>query len=106
MKCNTRVVWRDARRKGSGKPYRKAIRWYHSGFPDATIPVEERAVMEVCDGAIVATINARDEPEWGGSYATLEIAYKCHTCGASAFPHLPSNSEQISKLVTAAIALM
>lgn len=100
MKCNTLVLWRDARRKGSGKPYRKAVRWYHSAFPPEAIPESERADLVKCEGTISATVAAVNEAEWGGCYAALEIAYKCDTCGASAFPHLPNDAASLSVALT------
>jgi hypothetical protein len=105
MKCGTRVLYRDARRRGNGAPYRKAVRWYHSAFPETGIPDAEKPLLEICDGKIIATVAAVNEPDWGGTYANLEIAYKCETCGAQHFDHLPSNSDQLSKFVTDAIAL-
>lgn len=106
MKCGTWVLWRDARRKGSGKPYRKAIRWYHSDFPRQNVPEEEAKDIVICDGDVTVSIRAFDEPDWGGTTATLEIAYKCSTCGAVIFPHLPQNAEQLSEFVTKAVAAL
>lgn len=103
MKCETRVLYRPARHKGSGKPYQKAIRWYHSAVESTQIPLIEQPDLVVCQGKIAATVRAYDEPDWGGSYATLEVAYKCDTCGASVFPHLPTTAEALSEFVTRAI---
>jgi len=57
-----------------------------------------------CAGEIIATVEAVDEPDWGCSYASLEINYKCNKCGIQHFPELPHDSESLSKLVTEAIA--
>lgn len=111
MKCGTMVLWREARKRGSGEPYRKAVRWYHSGLTagdpaSGFIPEAEWTLLERCDGPITATIQAREEPEWGGSYAALEIAYSCKKCGAKIFPHLPQDAESLSKFVTEAIGAL
>ena len=106
MKCRTRVLWRDARRKGNGEPYRKAVGHYYPGFPIDSIQHGTVGRLEVCEGRIVATVAAHDEPEWGGSRAVLEIAYKCDVCGATTFPDLPDSPEKLSEFVTRAIALI
>jgi hypothetical protein len=103
MTCNTRVLWQERKRRGSGAPYQKAVRWYHSGFAPEAIPEAERDQLVVCDGPVVATIAAVDEPDYGGTYAVLEIGYKCGKCGASVFPHLPQDAESLSRFVTDAI---
>ena len=110
MKCGTQVLWVSARKKGSGTPYRKAIRWYHSDFNSMENPIEleyikkSSGTLDICDGTITVSISADDEPDWGGHYAALNISYKCDKCGGTIFPHLPQNAKQLTAFVQDAIA--
>jgi len=45
---------------------------------------------EVCGGNIIVTVEAIDEPQWGGTSASLEITYKCDNCGCTWYPELPT----------------
>ena len=55
--------------------------------------------IERCNGKIIATIKAIDEPYFGGSSAQLEITYKCNRCGSYWENGLP-NIYNISELLT------
>ncbi len=49
----------------------------------------ENGQMYECQGKVVATIEAQDEPYFGSSSASLNIDYKCDTCGHTYYPQLP-----------------
>ena len=59
--------------------------------------------MELCDGEIIVSIQAVDEPDWGSSSAVLEVSYKCNKCGNCCFPELPQTPEEISSFVQTAV---
>lgn len=61
---------------------------------------------EECGGKIVASIQAIDEPYYGGHSATLEVEYKCQRCKNQHFPDLPSDSEGLSKWLTEVVDLL
>jgi hypothetical protein len=133
MKCRARIRIETRRRKGSGKEYEKVVnRCPHEHFFNlrdtvlemkAQLEAEEvdgqrarefesyvktngwtlRDDVTVCPGEIKVEIVARDEPVMGGSYAVLEIDYKCDHCGNTHFPSLPSDGESLSRLLEDAI---
>ena len=99
MKCGAYVKYVDAKRKGSGENYRKPEQVLHPygvklGWFTPT------SDMEVCDGEIKAKVDAVEEPEWGGTYTSLEINYTCNKCKCSYFPELPGSSDALSKFLT------
>jgi hypothetical protein len=92
MKCNAALFYKDAKRKGSGEPYKKIHKVVPLGTNYYGLPKYEDA-EEICDGRILVNIEAVDEPDWGGTYATLVVEYKCEKCGNILFPHLPNKYE-------------
>lgn len=58
-----------------------------------------------CGGNIIVTIEAVNEPDWGGTFAALEITYKCDKCGCQSYPELPTDLN-ISKFLTKAFQEM
>jgi len=79
----------------------------HGHSPEA-FPEERATEVEemTCDGEIKVTVEARDEPDWGGHFAVLEIRYTCKNCGNTHFDELPRTSSELSKLLEVAIAGM
>lgn len=57
-----------------------------------------------CDGSIIATVVAVDEPYFGGTYSLLEVMYKCDKCGQSYFGNILPNENNISEWVTKRIS--
>lgn len=104
MTCGTLVLWEDRRRRGSGKTYRKAVAHYYPGQPKESIPAKVLPHLVVCLGRIIATVEAVNEPEWGGTSPRLEITYKCAECGATTFPHLPDSETKLSAALTEWVA--
>lgn len=113
MKCGSFVLWVTARRKGSGNSYervKETVSWWGTrdlgirADPGAKTSAEYLAEGYVrCDGNIVASVCAVDEPDWGHSYAKLEVGYKCDKCGQEFFPELPTEPESLSALLTKSI---
>ena len=58
-----------------------------------------------CGGNIIVTVEAVDEPYFGGTSSTLEITYKCDKCGCTWYPELPTEYN-LSKFLTKAFAEM
>jgi len=46
--------------------------------------------IDNCDGKISCEISAQDEPSWGGSYAKLDVLFKCDKCKGTIYPDLPN----------------
>src|SRR3972149_5403610 len=106
MKCGC-LIKREMR--GKKKPKLKIVkqitRLWQRYAQDANVPehLQIENDMELCDGEIIVSIRAVDEPDWGGSYATLELSYKCNKCGNCCFPELPQTPEEISSFVQTAV---
>lgn len=64
----------------------------------------EKPNTSICEGKIVATVTAEDEPYMGGSSAVFSITYKCDTCDNEFYPELPQTPEAVSAMLTAHIA--
>lgn len=115
MKCGLNVIWR-ANKKGTKRQPVKWVSWYHleevernwGDHPDKPdmLELKEGDVLEVCDGNVGVTVKAVDEPDWGGTYASFEIEYKCDKCGGSYYPELPQYDEDMSLFITEAVARM
>lgn len=95
MQCNT---W--FKRDSKGKIKRRNIvpyyteREFHNDIEG----------MELCDGEIVATVRAIEEPCFGGTLASFDIEYHCSKCGNSYFGELPNTEEELSQFLTSMIA--
>ena len=73
----------------------------YKGF-ESQIPPKD---AKPCGGNIIVTVEAVNEPDWGGTHALLEITYKCDKCGCKWYPELPTEYN-ISKFLTKAIEEM
>jgi hypothetical protein len=89
MKCNARVANVTSRRKGSGESYERvkfiAVAWGVGGSKPWNDPKYVAENTYECGGVIYATVKAVDEPDWGCSYARLEVRYKCQRCDSVYF---------------------
>jgi hypothetical protein len=57
---------------------------------------------EICQGNVMVSIIAEDEPYYGGTSATLEVRFRCDTCDHQNYPNLPSSygfNEWVNKLL-------
>jgi hypothetical protein len=50
----------------------------------------DNGLLQECQGKIVGTIQAVEEPYYGGVSADLSVEFKCDTCGHSYYPNLPT----------------
>lgn len=79
----------------------------HRNVPAVLMPVPPDPAAVRCDGALVASVKAVDEPYMGGSSASLEILVTCERCGHTYHgPSVPTTSDELGRLVTAAIAAL
>lgn len=79
----------------------------HRKVPSVFMPSPPQPDAVRCDGVLVASVKAVDEPYMGGSSAALEIVVTCDRCGHTYHgPSMPTTSDEISRLVTAAIAVL
>jgi len=119
MKCVAWVVYATNIKANPKYRRRKPIGWWPVDDPAwvNTIRLQHTSMLVEdavkCDGNIVASISAVDEPQWGGSYPELKIEYRCDRCGSNQDwyvdgPHklLPRNDDELSKFVTRAIGDM
>jgi hypothetical protein len=93
MRCNTQVQYHILGKKKPKKKPRRFVTTFHREVNG--IPVTDD--MELCDGNIVASILAVNEPDWGGTYAELEIKYVCDKCGCNYFGELPQTVEELNE---------
>lgn len=102
MRCNARIRRELVRHKGnSAKQYVRihlitSHHWW-TKYPDDP----NWADTEACDGTVVATVEAEDEPYFGGRSAELRVQFKCDLCGNTDFPELPWNGATLSAWITA-----
>jgi hypothetical protein len=102
MNCNSRVVWVEKRRKGTGKPYQAVKATYHIETLPSYIP--EEAI--ICNGKIEADI----ELDYGygcnccSGDTSIVVTFKCLSCGQTHFPGLPKNVEQLNAFLTEAVS--
>ena len=100
MNCNCKVTMVDARRVGSGKPYKRATKVLYPADPRYA-----DSDGEICNGKIIATVNATMDGGCGCcGYADLEVEYKCDKCGGQYYSELPNTEETLSDFLTVMIA--
>lgn len=110
MKCNSKIFfYKKTNKDGTRKIKASVCPWYS---PQEFQIVRSRIVTdkvdpnwEICDGKIIADVEAVNEPDYGGSYAALNVTYKCNKCGQMSFPDLP-NEFTISEFLTDIIEKM
>jgi hypothetical protein len=96
MPCTNMVEWVDARRKGSGKPYRK-VKKHHSWW-STYLGQEVPEGMVPCKGAVKIEISVGHGcPCCSGP--EVEIEYECDACGGTFYPELPSNTGDLEDLL-------
>lgn len=64
---------------------------------------EKPADLEVCGGDLRVDVQVFDQPEWGYSYAKLEVKITCLKCGSTFHGHpspIPETPQDLSKLLT------
>ena len=110
MKCQAIV-----RTGVTGKKRKKTkTLWILSLFNEVVKGITTQAMRTVskdwndvrCDGNVSVNIRAIDEPEWGGSFANLEVEYKCEKCGNIHFEELPNSDIELSEFMQEAIGAL
>lgn len=114
MKCN---AYLKKELRGKKNPKLKTTEIYSESFRARNWPIPNRngqiykdEDFEVCDGDIIARVEAVNESSYGccscSTYAEFKVTYKCNKCGNEHFEELPQNSTEISKIVTDYISQM
>lgn len=125
MKCDNKAIMKDARKRGSGEPYRKVVRFFTPEcFNAPEFSFEEQGQrlnfdpkdVEPCGGNIVVTVDeAYDECGDGdGGYSWQcygwEVNFKCDKCGCTRYPGIESliskDDDDVSKILTQHLAKM
>jgi hypothetical protein len=107
MICGNYVKFVTRRKKGSGEEYQAArdLRLFTHFQHEHDKMLAEGWV--ICDGQVQCTeVRAVDEPDWGHSYAVLQVKFKCNKCGNTSYPELGDDGSTIAKLVTQALDAM
>lgn len=122
MKCGALLVLAERRRKGSSTPYEAIVQViaaehvYNAAAALVVYGVEEcekfrwgkldlkEGRREICDGTIEAHVWVEDEPYFGGTNAVFRADFRCTRCKNTWFKGLPADEDDISKLLTKAIA--
>lgn len=115
MRCGAVITYKERRSQAGtrmviDKP--ATVTWYATG--DLGIYSSQPTLAdylakpntEICDGNIIATVEADDELYMGGSNAILSISYKCDKCANDFFIELPQTGEELSAMLTAHIAAL
>lgn len=111
MKCNSLLIYYKEPIKGkkklfasispSWKPEPDFMEYWAKNNVSPKIKGKIDLVnTENCEGKIVATVSAIDEPYFGGSSAELKISYKCDKCGQSYYEELPQIASSLSEWIT------
>jgi hypothetical protein len=122
MNCGAYVQDAVRHKKGSGDEVRyvkliasaaqgaMTLRLYTSHTMPPHLAALHGAITEMatrrCDGRIVATVAAVDEPYFGGTSSILEVTYKCEACGNTHFPDLPTDGDAVSAALTAHVVTL
>jgi hypothetical protein len=62
---------------------------------------EKTDANEPCGGKIIVEVSAEEVPDWGGTYPSLEVRYKCSKCKEDIFDQkLPRDEDGISDIIT------
>ena len=97
MKCNAYVIYKDAKKKGSGEPYKKAV-LISTKYQEELIHeslLKEKYIIELkekiskavyCDGDVEVTVKINYGPHRDDE--DVEVEYKCNKCGNTFFPEL------------------
>ncbi len=102
MKCNYKVILKEKRRVGSGKPYTAATNVMAPNHPKYAT-AEEDTGHTMCGGNITAAVSTSVEGSCGCcGYAELEIEYKCDKCGGAFYKELPT-TDSLSDFLTVMI---
>lgn len=106
LKCQSRIV-------KTFKTKKAECRWPEipGGLQDnfKLIPNPDAADLPVCGGDVTITVDAIDEPDWGGTYAKLDVKATCSRCRQPYFPGVHkmvgalSLSDFVTELVTEAL---
>lgn len=112
MRCGCIITHKERRSQAGVRMVidkRSVESWWHTSdagvFPDNPTMAQKLSEpnTSICGGKIVATVEAEDEPFFGGHSATLSITYKCDKCDNTIYPELPQTAEDLSKFLTAHI---
>ncbi len=102
MKCNAMVLYKDARKKGSGEPYKKAAKIYSWwALHQLSDYIKAEPEMIECDGELEVELKVEVLPDWGGTYSELQVVTKCKKCGNTNFGELTQYN--VSKVLTGLI---
>lgn len=96
MRCRSRILLKEARKKGSGEPFEKVSASWSASLQGVKIP---EGTVE-CGGVVKVTV----ETDYGGSCAcsggSPRAEYKCQRCGNTSFPEFPDTADALSTFLT------
>lgn len=92
----------------------RILKTYHKAKADPVWPFIQAATfekipdsiaedLEVCGGNVSIDVSAVDEPDWGGTYATLEVKTTCTRCKTPYVGVARWDLQKVSDLVTEAL---
>lgn len=115
MRCGA-IITRKERRSRAGTRMdidpNATLTWWGTSdvgvFPNGPTFAEalDKPNTEICDGRIIAKVEADEEPYMGGSSAVFSVSYQCDRCSNSFFLELPQDEESVSAMLTAHIATL
>ena len=115
MRCGAVITYKERRSQAGTRMAidpRATVTWYATGdlgpfdWHHTLADYLAKPNTEICDGNVVATVEAEEEPYMGGSSAILSITYKCDKCANDFFPELPQSGEELSAMLTGHIAAL
>lgn len=108
MKCNAKIIYYKEKTTKGKERIAYTVNPDLLGeevvgmIPRTSIPKVSLSKVNRCQGKIVIFVTAEEEPYMGGSSATLEVNYRCDTCGHRFYPRLPTSyniNEWLTKVI-------
>lgn len=115
MRCGAIITHKERRSRAGTRMVinqNATVTWWGTSdvgvFPTGPTFAEalDKPDTEVCDGQIIATVEAEEEPYMGGSSAVFSVSYRCDKCSNQFFLELPQDEESVSAMLTSYIATL
>ena len=98
MRCRSRVLLKEVKKKGSGEPFEKVSASWSVHLVNQGMKIPEGTVE--CGGVVKVTV----ETDYGGSCAcsggSPRAEYKCQRCGNTHYPEFPDTADSLSTFLT------
>jgi hypothetical protein len=109
MRCTNKIVVKEGKARGNGKPVEQIVTFvtWMGLRQGQTLPSEMQAQAVECGGSIGVSVGMETSGGCGccGS-SSVEIKYLCSRCKRTFYPELPEDADALSKFLTTMLAEM